>query len=178
VAIDSYHNDLAKTYKLLASVFMETPNSELLQQVSEELEIQINDRFIDIVEDYNRLFYDTEDPLLPYESLYNYNAEEGPSLWNSTTQEVSDFYEACGLVLGSSVNVPYDHIGLEFLFVSYLIENEMIDELMDFFELHIMKWVPEYCEKLEQKAQTEFLRTIARITKEVVLSDYEELSYG
>ncbi len=176
--IDNYYSEIARVYKVLASLFIHQPNNEVLQEVEEELEIRVEDPLSDIVEDYLKLFSETEEAVLPYESLYNYPAEEGPSLWGQVTQEVNDFYQACGLSLQEYVNLPADHLSLELLFVSYLIENEMLDELTTFFEDHIIKWVPLFCDRVSEKAQTLFFKEVARALKEIVTSDYEDLLYG
>ncbi len=172
--LDSYNKELAETYKVLANLFTTLPNEELVEQMQEELELEIKEPLDAIVEDYTRLFYGPSDTLPPIESLYNYN--DTPSIWNQTTEAVSEFYRSCGVDLNEKqTELPPDHIAIEFLFISYLIENNLVDELRAFFNEHIIKWVPMYCDMMQEKAQTEFYKEIAAITKEIVLSDYEEI---
>ena len=172
--LDSYNKELAETYKLLANIFTTLPNEEMLEQLNEELEIEMKDSVDAVVEDYTQLFYGPANPVTPVESLYHY--DETPSYWNETTEQVAEFYRTCGLQLDdSSTELPPDHIAIEFLFVSYLLENNMIDELRSFFNEHLMKWIPRYCDIMHERAQTDFYRELAIVTKDIVLSDYEEL---
>ncbi|RMG70431.1 MAG: hypothetical protein D6710_07370 [Nitrospirae bacterium] len=172
--LDSYNKELAETYKVLANIFTRLPDEELVDQLRDELELEIKDPIDSVIEDYTQLFYGPQSPLTPVESLYHY--KNTPSYWNETTEEVADFYRSCGLELDDeSTELPPDHIAIEFLFVSYLLENNMIDELRRFFNEHIMQWIPSYCDTLKKRAQTDFYRELASVTKEVVLSDYEEL---
>lgn len=173
--LDAFNKELAQTYKVLAHLFTTLPNEELIEQMQKELELDIKEPLDAIIEDYTRLFYGPSDTIPPIESLYHY--KDAPSMWNQTTESVSDFYHFCGLDLDEEqTELPPDHIAIEFLFISYLIENDMVDELRAFFDEHIMKWIPQYCDVMQEKAQTEFYKEIAAITKEIILSDYEEMA--
>ncbi len=172
--LDSYNKELAETYKILANIFTTLPNEEMLEQLNEELEVEMKDPIDAVVEDYTQLFYGPTNPITPVESLYNY--EETPSYWNETTEQVAEFYRSCGLQLDdSTTELPPDHIAIEFLFVSYLLENNMIDELRRFFKEHLIKWIPMYCDIMQERAQTDFYKELAIVTKDIVLSDYEEM---
>ncbi|NOX20820.1 MAG: hypothetical protein GXO99_06135 [Nitrospirae bacterium] len=173
--LDSYNKELAETYKVLANLFTTLPNDELIEQMQEELELNIKEPLDAIVEDYNRLFYGTTDTLPPIESLYVYNKNPSTEYYQ-VPDIVSDFYRSCGVDLNEQLTqLPPDHIAIEFIFISYLIENNLIDELRAFFKEHIIKWVPLYCDMIQERAQTQFYKEVAAITKEIVLSDYEEI---
>ncbi len=179
MTLDFYNQEVAVAYKLLGTLYLNGPEETLLQKIIEEFELEIIDTSEEIEEDFTQLFVDPTTAILPYESLYNYSSLEEKGLWTSTTREVEEFYTRAGLVLNEDVlDIPPDHLGLEFLFVSYLLENNMIDPLRLFFDRHIVKWVPQYCDMLQQAAKTAFYRTVAELTKEVVTVDYEELNGG
>lgn len=174
--IDSYHRELASSYKLLASLFLDKPDSELARRLSEEFEISINEGPEEIDEDYTQIFHGPSDHLPPYESLYNYSPSDSPHLWNRTTEDILKCYMAGGVSLDDKTDLIPDHISAELLFVSYLLENDKADILKSFFREHIIKWIPEYCDMLEKKAKTDFYRELAGITKDIILSDFEELT--
>lgn len=173
--LDEFHSELAQAYRLLALLFLEGPTEELLNEMSQYLEIEIKEGVNDIKEDFTRLLWGPEAPLQPYEGLYVYDEKEGPAIWGSTSQAVLQKYASAGLAIQEGLAYPPDHIAIEFIFVSYLMENQLVDELIDFFENHIMKWVPRFCEQLEGEASTEFFKDIARVTKEIIEADYSEM---
>ncbi len=175
MVLEDYHSELAQAYRLLALLYLEGPTQDLLTEMEQYLEIDITDSLSDIKEDFTRLLWGPVAPLQPYESLYVYDPKEGPGLWGRTSQAVASAYASAGLALQEEMNFPPDHIAIEFIFVSYLIENQMVDELIDFFENHIMKWVPRFCEQLEAEASTGFFKDIARVTREIIEADYSEL---
>jgi len=173
--LDEYHSELAQAYRLLALLYLEGPSEQLLTELGHYLEIDIKEALVDIREDFMRLLGGPDAPIQPYESLYVYDEKEGPILWGKTAEAVSRAYASAGLVLQQEMNFPPDHIAIEFIFVVYLMENQLVDELIDFFENHIMRWVPAFCEQLEKEASTGFFKEIARITREIIEADYSEM---
>jgi TorA maturation chaperone TorD len=175
MVLEEFHSELAQAYRLLALLYLEGPTEDLLNEMTEYLEIDITEGLSDIKEDFTRLLWGPQAPLQPYESLYVFDEKEGPVLWGKTAQAVSMAYASAGLALQEEMNFPPDHIAIEFIFVSYLIENQMVDELIEFFENHIMKWVPSFCEQLQKEASTGFFKDIAKVTKEIIEADYSEM---
>ncbi len=173
--LDEFHSELAQAYRLLALLYLEGPTEELLNEMSQYLEIDIRETLGEIKEDFTRLLWGPEAPLQPYEGLYVYDEKEGPVLWGKTSMSVMQAYASAGLAMQDELSYPPDHIAIEFIFVSYLMENQLVDELIEFFENHIMKWVPKFCEQLEKEASTEFFKDIARLTKEIIEADYSEM---
>jgi len=179
MALDADHKDLAATYRLLATLFLKEPDMGLLLELSEGLDIDISDSADEIAEDFTGLFYGIADPVYPFESFYRESGKPFGMLGGDVADDLQRAYSRAGLVIDQDAGVPHDHIGIEFLFVSYLLENGMVDELRDFFEGHIIRWVPGFLDDMERKAGTAFYREIARIAKDCVLTDYEELhGYG
>lgn len=174
--LDAYHRDLAATYRLLATLFLKEPDVELLLELSEGLDVGISDSADKIAEDFTSLFYGLADPVYPFESFYTESGKSIGGPEGAVADDLQRCYARAGLVIDQDRGIPPDHIGIELLFVSYLIENVMIDELRGFFERHIINWVPRFLDEMEKKAGTAFYREIARITKECLLTDYGELN--
>lgn len=113
-------------------------------------------------EDFARIFK----LLPPYESLYNYPV---------VGHDVHAFYESEGLMLDEELGLPADHIGVELLFMSYLVENERLDSEKRFLEGHLLRWSPSYLDMVERTAKSQFYKDIAMLTKGFITSDYERL---
>jgi TorA maturation chaperone TorD len=58
--------------------------------------------------------------------------------------------------------------------MSYLIENGVLETQKKFLERHLVKWIPEYCDMIENHAGTIFYKEIANILKEFLLSEVEK----
>ena len=67
-----------------------------------------------------------------------------------------------------------DHLYLELLFMSYLIETNKYDLQKKFLEEHLMNWVPYYCDELASQAKTVFYREVAEITRDFLVSESQE----
>ena len=71
-----------------------------------------------------------------------------------------------------------DHLGLELLFMSYLIDNMRVYEQKKFLEEHLRGWVPRYCDEVREHAATVFYRELAHLVGEFIESESELLSGG
>jgi putative dimethyl sulfoxide reductase chaperone len=160
-------------YKLLATVFLEAPTDAVLREFEGIDDMAANASVHEVAHDFHDLFAHNQVPL--YESFYNYPMGEGPRSWGSSTGDVQRFYESKGLAIGEDQHIAPDHIATELLFMSYLAENDFVDEQGRFLKVHMMKWVPVFCDEVHAHAKTEFYREIAILLKELVSSDYEEL---
>ncbi len=178
--LDAFNQDLSQAYKVLSSFYLYGITGDILDELSEEFELSPDmDPPEDIEEDFFNLISSPAAVLPPYESLYASDIAEHGSIKGTIPEDVSRFYADAGLDLAPEMTtIAPDHLGLEMLFVSYLIENNRIDVLRRFFSLHIISWVPHYCDLLKEEAQTAFMKEIAGITKELVLTDFEDLSHG
>ena len=86
---------------------------------------------------------------------------------------MTDFYAGAELAIEDESGLPPDHISLEFLFMSYLIDIGRIDLQGSFLEEHLMNWAPYYCEEVKGEAKTLFYREVAGITVDFLDSEYE-----
>jgi len=120
-------------------------------------------------------------PPPPYESLYRENR-----LLGETTLAVLRHYQQAGYgELEESVG-PQDHIGAELKFMALLChdeatvwQQEKTSKAMTiraaqlvFLEQHLLSWVPDYCDRLQQEAQEPFYGAVARLTAELLDEDH------
>jgi putative dimethyl sulfoxide reductase chaperone len=114
-------------------------------------------------DDYNRLFISGGLPLAPlYESDYNFSGS-GLSVLKRDT--VSAFYDSYGWASKFRYKTSDDHLGVELLFLTFLIEKyleleddfckiEMGNEILRFIDQHIMTWIPLWNEHIQDQALT------------------------
>lgn len=79
-------------------------------------------------------------------------------------------------MLDEELSLPPDHLSVELIFLSYLVENELHETFRTFFEAHIMSWVPQYCDRIISSAQTGFYREALGLFKEFLEAEYNELT--
>ena len=113
-------------------------------------------------EDFNLLFSGQGVPLAPpLESNYT------DSIINeaSGAGKVSDFYDSYGWQKRSRYNVPDDNLGIELLFLTLLMDKyialddeacrkEMRKEIRRFLKNHVLSWLPEWNERMQENART------------------------
>lgn len=111
--------------------------------------------------DFLNLFGGKGVPLAaPYESVYQY--PEG-MINGKNTSGVSDFYKSYGWESKFSDQIPDDHLGIELLFLTLMIEKylelddkaccrEMKLEIARFLNQHILSWVPRWNEDVQKNA--------------------------
>jgi putative dimethyl sulfoxide reductase chaperone len=114
-------------------------------------------------EDYLTLFTVTGNPLAPpYESVYR---NKDQSIFDRQTFEVREFYNSYGWESKFKGNIPDDHLGVELLFLTILIEKylefedkaceeEMKKEIRRFIDQHILSWVPKWNAHIQEHSKT------------------------
>jgi len=115
-----------------------------------------------ISDDFFRLFEVNGAPLAPaYESVYM-TKQADPA---KRISPVSDFYKNYGWDTRLRENVSDDHLGIELLFLTRLVENylaleddackrEMKSEIRRFIDQHILSWVPEWNKDIQEYSMT------------------------
>jgi TorA maturation chaperone TorD len=116
-----------------------------------------------MIEDYYRLFTRENVPLAPlYESIYqNFLPEER----RSNVPDVSEFYNSYGWMKKFKPEMKDDHLGVELLFLTKLVEKyiilddeacrtEMRNEIRRFIEQHILSWIPEWYRRVQANSLT------------------------
>jgi TorA maturation chaperone TorD len=122
-------------------------------------------------EDFKRLFSGSGIPLAPaIKSNYIDIALQNPSGF----ENVTDFYNSYGWKKRSRYNIPDDNLGIELLFLTLLIDKyialddnacrmEMRKEIRRFIMLHIISWLPEWNQKMQEYAGTLCYKGIATL---------------
>lgn len=133
-----------------------------------------------VVADHRRLFVGPR-PLLaaPWESVYR--SREG-LVFDVQTLQVRQAYRRFGLQTPYLNKEPDDHIALEASFVSALAVRaldalavgdqqqaaELVAAIGDFARDHLAAWVPDFLDRVEQHARTDYHRGMARLTAGVL----------
>jgi TorA maturation chaperone TorD len=113
--------------------------------------------------DFTALFGGYGSPLAPpaesdYRKKYNFAFEEEKS-------EVTGFYNAYGWQSSFKNSKPDDHIGIELLFLTLMVEkylemddeaclNEMRSEIQRFINDYLLTWVPDWNKSIQEHATT------------------------
>ena len=124
-----------------------------------------------LADDYYRLFSRSGLPLAPaFESIYN--IKEQPTAIQGS--KVSEFYDAYGWVSRVRGKIPDDHLGLELLFLTQMIEKylqlddepcrrEMKKEISRFIDAHILSWLPKWNDDVQEYANSDCYRAIGTL---------------
>lgn len=166
----------AELYRLFGSLFFNEPSTEIIMQLKEMFQMEFTDSIQEIRDDFKKLFLDPNGKLMPYESLYVYPLSERSHFWGTSSAEVTAFYNLTGLSIDEEFELSPDHISVELIFMSYLIEKGLINLQKKFIEEHLSKWIPEFCDKLQIYSKTVFFKEIANILKEFVLFEADEFN--
>lgn len=131
---------------------------------------QLRDSFADkkafarnLHEDYLRLFTRPIPALAPAnESLYLREVTDTSGYQSSS---VTEFYSSYGWISKFKGKIDDDHIGIELLFLTLLIDkfltiddeacsSEMKKEIRRFINYHVLSWVPQWNKKIQAHANT------------------------
>jgi TorA maturation chaperone TorD len=132
--------------------------------------------------DHSRLFIGPYKLLAPpYGSTY---LDDHARVMTGSTMDVREWYREQGL--GLAISGPPDHIIVELEFMHYLICRQIdadynSDSAMQvqyaqkrelFVRSHLSRWIPDFVTTVEANAETDFYKTLARITKHIVSGEY------
>jgi TorA maturation chaperone TorD len=113
--------------------------------------------------DYYRLFSKEDMPLAPvFESLYKKASATGRI---SNIPDVAEFYNSYGWNTNFRTEKRDDHLGVELLFLTVLVEKyiiledeaccvEMRKEISRFIEQHLLSWIPEWHKRVQENSFT------------------------
>ncbi|MFZ0281200.1 MAG: molecular chaperone TorD family protein [Bacteroidales bacterium] len=122
-------------------------------------------------EDYNKLFSASGLPFTrPVKSSY----ASGIIGSGAGSEKVSDFYNSYGWKNRSRYNIPDDHLGIELLFLTLLNDKyisiddeacreELRIEIRRFIEQHILSWVPDWHDRMQEHSGTMSYKGIATL---------------
>lgn len=159
----------AEAYRLFAYLFMNIPEFELIEEFEDFAGISINDSYEEICDDFIYLFNDAQVP--NYEGYYRELLYKDIPI-DFSLLHVQHFYWNAGVAIDEEFDLPSDHISMELLFMSYLIEQNHLDLQIEFLR-RICEWIPMFCDNLYEKAKTDFYKEVATSLKEFVLSECE-----
>ncbi len=119
-------------------------------------------------------------PPPPYESVYR----DG-RLWGKSTVEVNQTCRQLGVRLPETWTEPPDYIGIEFDLMRLICRSESeawqaddtgkalkyLEAGRDFLDQHLLMWVPSFCDKMYHRAELDFYKGLAWMTKGFVEYD-------
>ncbi|MBI4743926.1 MAG: molecular chaperone TorD family protein [Actinobacteria bacterium] len=173
--------DLAESLRELGVVF-----DDIFESCSDE------ELLFKLIAEYTRLYIGPGVHIAPYESVYIDEKIVGDTklpglMWGDSTVEVLKEYEEYGLKLVDKFRDIPDHIGVELELMSFLTEKEAggwesehkenalkwLLNQHEFLGSHLAKWAPKFCDYAAEDSRFEFYKSLAVLTKEYILSEYE-----
>jgi TorA maturation chaperone TorD len=126
-----------------------------------------------LLEDYKKLFSSPRLPLASPVKSY-YTTDQGINGSGHKSEKVSDFYDSYGWRFRSRYSIPDDNLGIELLFLTklndqYIIlddeacRREMRNEIRRFIEQHLLSWLPEWNNRVQENAGTPCYKGIATL---------------
>jgi DMSO reductase family type II enzyme chaperone len=129
-----------------------------------------------LTDEYLRLF-DRKVACSPYESEYGMGNKAFTK--SRDLADISGFYTAFGMALAESAGDLQDHIAVELEFMSVLAlkaayaRNEGLQDELEvtlgaeaaFLRDHLGRWVPHFCDRLEETCEQPFYAHLARLTR-------------
>jgi len=158
----------ADAYRVLSDLFFKPPADNELEALKEDLELGSKETAYEIVQDFDNLFLYPGGKVPPLESLHVPGGE-------AVVNEVTGFYAEAELTIDEEFLSFPDHLSLELLFMSYLIDIKRTELQIDFLDRHLISWVPPYCENVIREARTVFYREIAGLARDFIENEYENL---
>ena len=145
------------------------------------------DHFEELRADYAKLFLGPFTLLIPpYGSVY---LDGERKIMGDSTVEVRSVYRRAGVDISNEFHDAPDHIAAELEFMYFLIFKEVealsesdVGRAVDFLNQqkafmtdHLCAWVPEFTEKVEEVAETEFYKNLARATRAFLKENLDAL---
>ena len=156
--------------------FMKTPEHVLLE---------------DLAVEYARLFIGPGKHISPHESVHH-KREDGRwgQLWGPSTAEVKKIIESAGLSYQSEYTGLPDHISVELEFMQQVTLAEekawedgdkdqalaCLENEKKFIEKHLAEWIPDFCDKVINGAESPFYRVMAELTKKFIEFEKNEVA--
>lgn len=98
----------------------------------------------------------------PYESVYT---SKKKLMMQDAWVEMKGLLDQAGLVSENTYDLKEDHISCELSYMSYLIQsNASTDVQKNFFESHLLNWIPLFVADVKQYAETWFYKAVAKLT--------------
>ena len=183
----------AQLYRVQARAMLDPLDSELAAFLQENYPFLFPEKFEVTEETLQKLRVDFTNLFVlsspPYEAAL---MDESGHLNSKATDEVADFYRACGYNPGrGSVGIAHpsvlamDHLSVELEFLARLateeadawedgsadLAREKLSLSARFMDEHLMGWMPIYTSSMEEDAETHLYRELAKWIREFAFSD-------
>jgi TorA maturation chaperone TorD len=144
----------------------------------------------DLAVEYCRLFLGPDKHISPHESVHHQRDDgDWGSHWGGSTVDVKKFIETTGLEYKQGYTGMPDHISAELDFMKEAAgrEAQAIEEKdwegalycqkmeRKFICDHLIKWIPEFCDKVISQAEISFYGDLADVTKKFIELESEEI---
>jgi TorA maturation chaperone TorD len=189
-------------YSFLARVYAREVDASFLMQlqygageideVLEDFQMQLDGADLttvarELATEYACLFLNmSASPVYPFESVYTSNEH---LLMQNARDSVVEEYQQEGLDVTGSFKEPEDHIAIELEFMAYLCRRAgdvvkdgdatsaraCLQRQKEFLQKHLLVWVPAFCDDLLRLAQSDFYRSIARLTQKFLEAERESI---
>ncbi len=144
----------------------------------------------DLAVEYTRLFLGPGKHISPHESVHH-ERDDGDwgKLWGKDTVLVKKFIETAGLEYKSEYTGIPDHVSVELEFMQQVTKREAqaweekdndgalycLKMEKKFIEEHLVPWLPLFCDKVIKDAELSFYREMAKLTKNFIELEKEEI---
>ena len=159
-----------------------------LSGVLSEMGVELGDIFFNVPEseaadllgqEFARLFVGPGSHISAHESIFVEMDGGMSALWGKKTVEVKNFIETAGLDYQPEYTGIPDHISVELEFMQKLTAWEA-EKWADhdqknaeycgsvqhmFLELHLSRWLPQFCDAVVDRAELPFYRSMAELTR-------------
>ena len=170
---DDFFEKLPEIEDFIAQILEEVYDSEnLLAQFSEAMEELHTLPPQEFQAEHTRLFINSFPtiPTSPYESAYREML-----LMGDYAEEVGKYYSLYNLEVPE--DLP-DHISYELDFMRFLLEEGDIELAREFFEEHILQWVPDFASDLKNESRLKFYRFVANFLDDFLEREKREFEIG
>lgn len=172
-SILEFLNDSDEGFKLLKKYVKE---AEKIKDLRKELEVEHTTLFV-LADDRN---------FRPYESVY---LDSDQYMGGQYTKNVENFMKSVGFEFTSALDELPDHIAIELEFMHHMCSKEGeswkkskkdygLDYLKyerDFLKEHLAKWAFDFCEDLYEKAESNFFKAGALLTKDFLKMEESDI---
>ncbi|MFQ6091490.1 MAG: molecular chaperone [bacterium] len=143
----------------------------------------------ELVLEYTRLFLGPGPHISPHESVHRADESRPGLMWGDSTVEVKKLVEWLGLSYGEEYRGMPDHISVELELMQKITEREKeaweqqdrdtvarcLEYEKKFIDEHLLRWIPTFCDRVMEGSQLDFYREMARVTKEYLRFEKEQV---
>jgi TorA maturation chaperone TorD len=196
----SIYGFLAAVYRQeLTSELLQQMKDNRFQEILSTLGIEFSNGFFkkpekelleNLAVEYAYLFIGPGKHISPHESVHHQKeGVQSGQLWGELTAEVKRIIESSGLEYKSEFTGMPDHISVELEYMQHVVEREAqaweadddqtallcLKNEKQFVDEHLLGWVPDFCEKVIEAAESPFYREMARLTRSFIEFEQKEL---